>query len=139
MALDCDTIDGGRVTYLVDLARLDPSPLWEALAETQVVCHNAAFDLGFLGRLGFVPARVHDTLLLSNVLYSGARTRGVAPLRHGLKDCCRRELGIELAKDLQASDWSGPLTHDQLAYAASDASVWCLSTGLCPRSSRRTG
>jgi DNA polymerase I-like protein with 3'-5' exonuclease and polymerase domains len=123
LALDCDTVDGGRVTYLVDVSRADPSPLWEPLAETQVVCHNAAFDLGFLGRLGFVPGRVHDTLLLSNVLYAGGRTKGVAPLRHGLKDCCRRELGRELAKDLQASDWSGSLTHDQLAYAATDAAV----------------
>ena len=123
LALDCDTVDGGRVTYLVDVGRVDASPVWEALAETQVVCHNAAFDLGFLGRLGFVPGRVHDTLLLSNVLYAGGHTRGVAPLRHGLKDCCRRELGVELAKDLQASDWSGPLTHDQLAYAATDAAM----------------
>jgi DNA polymerase I-like protein with 3'-5' exonuclease and polymerase domains len=123
LALDCDTNDGGRLTYLVDAFAVDPAPLWEALAEAEVVIHNAAFDLGFLGRLGFVPGRVHDTLLLSNVLYAGGHTRGVAPLRHGLKDCCERELGRALAKDLQASDWSGSLTHDQLVYAATDAAV----------------
>jgi DNA polymerase-1 len=123
LSLDCETNDGGRFTYMVDAFAVDPTPLFEPLAEAEVVLHNAAFDLGFLWKLGFVPGRVHDTLLLSNVLYAGGHTRGVAPLRHGLKDCCRRELSIELAKDLQSSDWSGPLTNDQLAYAAIDASV----------------
>jgi DNA polymerase-1 len=123
LTLDCETNDGGRFAYLVDAFAVDAGPLWEPLAGAEVVIHNAAFDLGFLGRLGFVPGRVHDTLLLSHVLYAGGHTRGVAPLRHGLKDCCRRELGVELAKDLQASDWAGPLAHDQLAYAATDASV----------------
>jgi DNA polymerase I-like protein with 3'-5' exonuclease and polymerase domains len=123
LAVDCDTADGGRVTYLVDVGKIDPTPLGAALAEAQVVIHNAAFDLGFLGRLGFAPKRVHDTLLLSQVLHARAHTRGVAPLRHGLKDCVARELGLELAKDLQSSDWSGPLTADQLAYAATDAAV----------------
>jgi DNA polymerase-1 len=123
LSLDCETNDGGRFTYVVDAFAVDPAPLFEPLAESEVVVHNAAFDLGFLWRSGFMPGRVHDTLLLSNVLYAGGHTRGVAPLRHGLKDCCFRELGINLAKDLQASDWSGPLTHEQLAYAATDASM----------------
>ena len=94
-----------------------------ALTDAEVVIHNAAFDLGFLGRLGFIPGRVHDTLLLSQVLYASARTKGTAPVRHGLKDCCARELGVTLAKDLQASDWSGDLSADQLAYSATDAAV----------------
>jgi DNA polymerase-1 len=123
ISLDCETNDGGRFAYLVDAFSVDPAPVFEPLAAAEVVLHNAAFDLGFLWRLGFAPGRVHDTLLLSNVLYAGGRTRGVAPLKHGLKDCCFRELGINLAKDLQVSNWSGTLTHDQLAYAAADASV----------------
>lgn len=123
LALDCETNDGGRFTYLVDAFAVDPAPLWEVLGAAEVVIHNAAFDLAFLWRLGFVPGRVHDTLLMSQVLHAGGHTRGVAPVRHGLKDCCRRELGLDLAKDVQASDWAGPLTHDQLAYAATDASV----------------
>src|SRR5262249_42262242 len=99
------------------------SPLWEALADTQVVCHNAAFDLAFLARLGFEAGKVHDTMLMSNVLYTSARTRGTAPLRHGLKDCCQRELSVTLVKDLQDSNWTGTLTPGQLQYAAADASV----------------
>jgi DNA polymerase I-like protein with 3'-5' exonuclease and polymerase domains len=123
LSLDCETVDGGRFTYLVDCFALDPAPLFGPLADTEVVAHNAAFDLGFLARLGFVPGRVHDTMLLSQVLYAAGWAKGVAPVRHGLKDCCARETGAELTKDLQASDWSGPLTGDQLAYAAADAAV----------------
>jgi len=48
VSLDCDTIDGGRFTYLVDLFLVDAAPLWGPLAEVEVVCHNAPFDLGFL-------------------------------------------------------------------------------------------
>jgi DNA polymerase-1 len=123
LSLDCETIDGGRFTYLVDAFAVDPRTLWGPLADAEVVAHNASFDLAFLARLGFEAGRVHDTLLLSHVLHASARMRGVAPLRHGLKDCCQRELGITLDKDLQASDWTGALSSEQLAYAAADASV----------------
>ncbi|MBO0698493.1 MAG: hypothetical protein J2P46_08870 [Zavarzinella sp.] len=123
ISLDCETVDGGRFTYLVDAFAVDPTPLWGPLAEAEVVAHNAAFDLAFLACLGFEPGRAHDTLLLSQVFYAGARTRGEAPTRHALKDCAARELGRELAKDLQASDWSGPLSSDQLSYAATDAAI----------------
>ena len=123
ITLDRETVDGGRFTYLVDVLAVDPSPLWPPLAEAEIVLHNGAFDLAFLARLGFEPDKVHDTLLMSQVLYASARIRGTAPTRHGLKDCCQRQLGVELSKDLRQSDWSGPLSPDQLAYAAADAAV----------------
>ena len=123
LSLTCETMDGGQFTYLVDVFAVDPAPLWRPLATAELVAHNAAFDLGFLAALGFAPGKVHDTLLMSNVLYASARMRGTAPLRHGLKDCCQREIGVTLAKDLQASDWSGVLSTEQLTYAATDASV----------------
>jgi DNA polymerase-1 len=111
------------VVYLLDAFRVNPSALWEPLREVPVVCHNAVFDLTFLARLGFSPGKVHDTRLLSQVLHACGHTKGRAPLRHGLKDCCERELGVTVAKDLQKSDWSGPLTREQLEYAARDAAV----------------
>jgi DNA polymerase I-like protein with 3'-5' exonuclease and polymerase domains len=123
LSLDCETVDGGRFTYLVDTFAIDPALLWGSLAEAEVVAHNAAFDLAFLARLGFEPGRVRDTRLMSQVLYASARARGVAPTRHGLKDCAGRELGRELTKDLQASDWAGSLSAEQLSYAATDAAV----------------
>jgi DNA polymerase-1 len=113
----------GRVVYLVDCFRTDPSSLWMPLAGCEVVGHNLAFDLAFLSRLGFRPGRVRDTMLLSQVLYAAGHTKGVAPVRHGLKECAAREVGVMLDKDLQASDWSGTLTADQIGYAAADVRI----------------
>jgi DNA polymerase I-like protein with 3'-5' exonuclease and polymerase domains len=106
-----------RGTYLVDCAAVDPAPLFDLLAERDLVIHNAAFDLAFLTRLGFVPGTVHDTLLLARLLTAG--TRGP----NDLAACCERYLGRALDKAAQRSDWSGALTEGQLAYAARDAAV----------------
>ncbi len=118
LSLCCDTTDGGTVTYMVDCFAVDPAPLWEALSGVPVVGHNLTFDLQFLTRLGFEPGACRDTLLMSQVLHAGDRSA-----RHTLAACCERELGEAVAKDLQASDWSGGLTPDQLAYAALDAAL----------------
>jgi ribonuclease D len=41
--------------------------------------------------------------------------------RHGLRDCCRELLGVELNKQQQSSDWgAAELSADQLQYAAND-------------------
>lgn len=41
--------------------------------------------------------------------------------RHGLRDCCRELLKVELNKQQQSSDWGADnLTEDQLQYAAND-------------------
>ena len=41
--------------------------------------------------------------------------------RHGLRDCCRELLGVELNKQQQTSDWGAKtLTNEQKEYAASD-------------------
>jgi DNA polymerase I len=44
-------------------------------------------------------------------------------ISHKLKDVVRRELGEELDKEQQKSDWGGELTDEMLAYAAKDAEV----------------
>jgi DNA polymerase-1 len=117
LSLNTDTIDGGTFTYLIDCAAVDPSPLWEPLAGKELTAHNAAFDLAFLSRLGFVPGVVHDTMLMARALAAGG------PDFHHckLKDCARRELGLDLDKSYQREDWSGPLSAEMLAYAAQDA------------------
>jgi DNA polymerase-1 len=118
LSVSTDTIDGGRFSYLVDCFRVDPTPLWEALAEKELVLHNAAFDLGFLARLGFTPgAQVHDTMLLAQLLVAGTLDRV------GLGACCERWLKRTLDKAPQQSDWSGELAEGQLAYAAADVEV----------------
>jgi DNA polymerase I-like protein with 3'-5' exonuclease and polymerase domains len=118
----------GDDTCVIDLFALaDPAaalaPLFAALAEKEVVGHNLQFDLRMLAPLGFVPGRVFDTMLASRVLHAGERTATNARLRHGLEDAAERELGRTLDKTQQDSDWSGPLTSEQLAYAAGDAAV----------------
>jgi DNA polymerase-1 len=105
--------------WLVDCFRVDPRPLWPALAEKIVVGHNLLFDLGFLAALDFTPGPVRDTLLLSRLLHGTRKARGF----HGLAACAERELGPTLDKKLQCADWGHELTADQLAYAAADAAV----------------
>jgi DNA polymerase-1 len=118
LSLGLDTIDGGQLAYLVDCFHVDPAALFELLAEKELVCHNAAFELRFLAGLGFIPgAPVHDTMLLSQLLAAGTFDRV------NLAACCERQLHKLLDKDEQRSDWSGELSRDQLAYAAGDVEV----------------
>jgi DNA polymerase-1 len=118
LSLALDTIDGGRLAYLVDCFRVDPAPLFGPLAEKELVIHHAAFDLGFLSGLGFTPeCPVHDTMLLSQLVAAGKFERA------DLAACCERYLARSLDKTEQRSDWSGQLGTEQLAYAAGDVEV----------------
>ncbi|MBP3954838.1 hypothetical protein J8F10_06020 [Gemmata sp. G18] len=92
--------------------------MFAALAGTEIVGQNLGFDLPFLMRLGFVPGRVRDTMLASQVLHAGNRAIG-----HSLKELAHRHLGITLDKELQTADWSGALTGSHREYAARDAEV----------------
>lgn len=103
-------------TYLIDLFRVDPRALLPLFgAEGPVlVGHNLRFDLAFLARLGLeLPSghRLHDTALTHQVIHHQARMPALSDLVPGLD------------KTHQTSDWSGPLTEAQLAYAAEDARV----------------
>jgi DNA polymerase-1 len=118
LSLSTDNVDGGTFCYLIDCFAVDPSCLWETLVSKELVLHNAAFDLGFLIRLGFTPAApVHDTMLLAQLLVAGTNERVT------LAACCERYLGRAVAKTEQRSDWSGTLTERQLAYATEDVEV----------------
>src|SRR5262249_50340502 len=119
----------GSGVFVIDLFRLsDPtaaiSGVFRALAQVEVIAHNAQFDLRMLAPLGFAPGRVFDTMLASRVLHAGHRGANGARLKHGLEDVAGRELGITLDKSQQATDWSRrSLTPEQLSYAADDARV----------------
>jgi DNA polymerase I-like protein with 3'-5' exonuclease and polymerase domains len=115
-------------TWLVDCFAIDSEPILGALKEKALVIHNAAFDLGFLGRLAYKhEGEVVDTMLLSQLLYAGLKEQSAngkqAAVRHSLEDVCRRELGIGLDKSHQTADWSGELTPEMVEYAARDAEV----------------
>jgi DNA polymerase I len=112
-------------TYIVDCQLVDPAELLPLLSETTLIAHNALFDLGFLSSLGFEPGKVVDTMILSQLLYAGSK---VEPLKrgqssHSLDSVVRRELGLELDKTHQRSDWGGTLTPEMIEYAAKDVEV----------------
>lgn len=99
----------------------DLSPLANVLEGAQVmkVIHNATFERSVLRKVNLTIGNIFDTLTTSRRL-RGRNTPG----GHSLAACCRRELGIELDKTEQTSDWTRrPLTARQLAYAAMDVEV----------------
>jgi DNA polymerase-1 len=117
LSLDVDAISGGRFRYLVDCFAVVPALLWHVLAQKELLLHHAAFDLAFLARLGFTPAKVNDTMLMAQLLVAGSYDRV------NLAACCERWLNRTLDKAEQKSDWTGPLTAEQIAYAAADVEV----------------
>jgi ATP-dependent helicase Lhr and Lhr-like helicase len=133
VALDVETTLYSRTLCLVQLGTreqiyvidamtiVDFAPLARLLGDGDVVklIHNASFEKQILGRYGIDIANISDTLALSRARH-GMRIEG----GHKLAAVCRRELGIELDKSEQTSDWARrPLTRRQLAYAALDVEV----------------
>jgi ATP-dependent Lhr-like helicase len=109
--------------YLLDALELsDLGPLGQLLGDPGVVkiIHNASFEKGVLRRYGIEIANIVDTLKLSRARYA----RGEIDGGHKLGEVCMRELGIELDKTEQTSNWARrPLSRRQLAYAALDVEV----------------
>ena len=80
-----------------------------------VIAHNAQFELAFIAEyFGIDGNNFFDTMLASEVLYAGL------PFRHTYKAVALRELGLEVNKEEQKSDWSKQLTTAQITYAAND-------------------
>jgi ATP-dependent Lhr-like helicase len=109
--------------YLLDALELsDLGPLGLLLGDPGVVkiIHNASFEKGVLRRYGIEIANIVDTLTLSRDRHRGRAIEG----GHKLGEVCQRELGIELDKSEQTSNWARrPLSRRQLAYAALDVEV----------------
>src|SRR5829696_7918394 len=112
-------------TYIVDCQQVNPAGIFPILVDRTLIAHNALFDLGFLSSLGFEPGKVADTMIISQLLYAGSK---VEPLKrgqtsHSLDSVVKRELGLELDKTQQCSDWSVTLTPEMIEYAAKDVEV----------------
>ncbi len=91
------------------------------------VGHNVLFDLGFWGYFvknqltGEYPQynRVVDTMVCSQWLYAGTNP---FTFKHGLKDVCKRELGLEMDKTDQKFPYGSLfISQQQYDYAAKDA------------------
>jgi len=110
-----------RSVFLFDALELgDLGPLRDILEDDGVMklVHHASFERGVLGRHGIQLSNVVDTLDVSR------KRRGQVEGGHSLKAVCARELGLDLDKTEQTSDWTRrPLTPRQVAYAALDAEV----------------
>ena len=131
VAVDAERASGyryGQAAYLVQLrradgpivlvdpvARLDLTGLARVLDGPEWVLHAASQDLPCLADLGLRPRTVFDTEL-------GARVAGLP--RVGLAAVTEHFLGIGLAKEHSAVDWSTrPMPASWLTYAALDVEL----------------
>ncbi|MFT4210570.1 MAG: HRDC domain-containing protein [Microbacterium sp.] len=127
-AIDVERASGFRYSqraYLVQIWRqdtgvvlLDPPALQDVdrlqpiLASDEWILHAASQDLPSLRELGLEPPRIFDTELAARLL---------GHERVGLAAVVERTLGISLAKEHSAADWSTrPLPQSWLEYAALD-------------------
>lgn len=106
----------GSGTWLIDpIACPDLAPVEEAVADVEWVLHAATQDLVCLAGVGLRPRRLFDTEL-------AARLVGLP--RVGLGAAVEHYLGLSLAKEHSAVDWSvRPLPEPWLRYAALDVEV----------------
>ncbi len=131
VALDTERAGGYRYSqraYLVQLRRhgagttlVDPvacpdlSELGSALDDSEWVLHAASQDLVPLAELGLSPAQLFDTELAGRLLNKQ---------KVSLAALVESELGLRLAKEHSAVDWSRrPIPESWLTYAALDVEV----------------
>ncbi len=131
IALDAERASGyryGQRAYLVQLRRqgsgtwlIDPiacpdlTPLAEAIGPAEWILHAATQDLACLAEVGLHPRQLFDTELAARIL-------GLP--RVGLAAVVEHYLGLSLAKEHSAVDWSTrPLPTPWLRYAALDVEV----------------
>jgi ribonuclease D len=131
-AVDAERASGFRYSqraYLIQIFRrgagvflFDPpaiggdfSELAAIMADQEWILHAASQDLACLREIGLDPQRIFDTEL-------GARLAGIP--RVGLGAVVEELLGIHLAKEHSAADWSTrPLPQSWLVYAALDVEL----------------
>jgi len=106
----------GAGSFLIDPVALpDLTPVQDAIGDAEWVLHAATQDLPCLTELGMRPHTLFDTEL-------GSRLAGLP--RVGLAAVVEHYLGITLAKEHSAVDWSTrPLPEPWLTYAALDVEV----------------
>jgi DNA polymerase I len=107
---------------LIDLSQIsfhNYCPIQQLLSGTTLkITHNGKFDWQFLAQAGLQPAPpFFDTQLAYRVLTAGLKTS------LSLQTLAQKLLNVELDKTQQVTDWSKPLTSNQLQYAALDAAI----------------
>lgn len=147
VALDAERASGYRYSqraYLVQLRRegagtflIDPigfddlADLDEAMGDNEWILHAATQDLPCLAELGMRPAALFDTELAGRLLNLP---------RVGLASLVEHYLGMSLAKEYSAADWSTrPLPEPWLEYAALDVEVLVELRNLIEADLQRAG
>jgi ribonuclease D len=110
---------GDGDAHLVQLSRgeYDAPNLKRILGDPDVLklFHFARFDIAVLrAYLGVSCQPVYCTRTASRLIRTYTD-------KHGLRECCKELLGVEISKQQQSSDWGAvDLTEEQLTYAAND-------------------
>src|SRR5215203_3310887 len=104
---------GGRRSEVPDALRGLKTP----------VAHNAPFERQWVKRHYGIDLDLDDTMVMSQVLYTGTNAARAKQFSHSLQAMVKRELKRELDKTEQGSDWTGELAEEQVRYAALDAQV----------------
>ncbi|WP_175954200.1 HRDC domain-containing protein [Schaalia sp. Marseille-Q2122] len=102
-------------TFLIDPTILNDLSALTPAASTVWLLHDAEQDLPNLRQVGLEPQALFDTMMAARL---------VGSQRFGLAAITKEFLGLALAKEHQASDWSvRPLPTGWLRYAALDVEV----------------
>ncbi len=122
----------GAGTCLIDpIACPDLSDLADALADAEWVLHAAGQDIPALVEVGMAPTQLFDTELAGRLL---------GRERVGLGALLEAELGVRLAKEHSAADWSRrPIPEAWLAYAALDVELLLELRDVLSRELQQTG
>ncbi|MCP4447576.1 MAG: hypothetical protein GY811_19880 [Myxococcales bacterium] len=93
--------------FVIDLFKSGGlGPIAAVLRKTRWLGHNLTFDAAFLSHhFGVSPPAVLDTMIASKLLAKGEGLKSKGT--HSLQALLIRELGIELPKEMQASNWEG--------------------------------
>jgi DNA polymerase I len=88
------------------------------------IAHNAPFERAWIREHYERDLDLHDTMVMSQVLYTGTNAAKSKQFSHSLQAVVKRELKEELDKTEQDGEWGAEvLTPDQIHYAARDAHV----------------
>jgi DNA polymerase-1 len=102
--------DGSSAVF--DMRQLPPGVL-EPVAQVPWVAHNAAFEFAQLKKHHYpLSTNLHDSMLMGRPVHGELLS---------LEKLAATELGLRLDKTEQCSNWAGPLSPQQLDYAAADA------------------
>lgn len=107
--VDCDVVDG--------------RPLVDALCRPGLlkVFHNKKFDRKmFFSTFGVWLPECECTFVMSLEIAMGAGYKNLQERGHSFAALAKAFFNVDLDKTLQASEWAGPLTEQQLEYAALD-------------------